>query len=392
MSSRLRPLSRSFVAIVTVLALALPAGAQEAEPAPLPENPYERLAEIKRRQAEAAFTVDLLNLSAIEVRNRLQKVEAWVAAQTTVVDEAQAQLVEATLAANQARAAEEAKAKELAELEQLMRDIAIEAFIRPRQNEALGVLIEHDMDAAAKADVMLRAKNDHDRDVAAELAAAEEALGELRIIADAEAERAEGVADEAAAALDDLHRARLEQVALAEQIKVDLAATTEQLQLLGGVEAEAILAVQRETDALLARIGRDSSVPLVEVRGIRVHEEIAPALEALMAEAERDGIVLAGWGHRSTQQQVALRRQHCGGEGVSDADAVYGRPASSCSPPTAKPGTSMHELGLAVDFTHDGASISTRESPAFRWLSDNANDYGLYNLPSEPWHWSVNGD
>ena len=80
MSSRLRPLSRSFVAIVTVLALALPAGAQEAEPAPLPENPYERLAEIKRRQAEAAFTVDLLNLSAIGVRNRLQKVEAWVAA------------------------------------------------------------------------------------------------------------------------------------------------------------------------------------------------------------------------------------------------------------------------------------------------------------------------
>ncbi len=147
-----------------------------------------------------------------------------------------------------------------------------------------------------------------------------------------------------------------------------------------------------ETEALLARISHDSSVPLVEVRGFRVHADIGPALEALLTEAERDGIILGGWGHRSTAQQVALRRQHCGGEGVSESEAVYGKPASACSPPTAKPGTSMHELGLALDFTHDGASISTRQSPAFQWLAEHAPSYGFHNLPSEPWHWSVNGE
>jgi hypothetical protein len=28
----------------------------------------------------------------------------------------------------------------------------------------------------------------------------------------------------------------------------------------------------------------------------------------------------------------------------------------------------------------------------FNWLQTNAASYGLYNLPSEPWHWSTNGN
>lgn len=387
----LRPLARALLVTAAVLGIAIPVGAQEGE-APLPENPYERLAEVRRQQAEKAMAIDLLNTSAVQVQARLAQVERWVSAQEQVVAAAQAELVAANVAAGAARTAEEAKAAELADLEALMREIAVEAFIRPRQMAGLAVLVERDFGEAAKADVMLRARSDRDNEVADELAAAEVALRELRKVADEEARRAKRVAEEAASALDELHRARLEQVGLAERIKVDLETTVLAVQELGGAEMEATLAVQRETEALLARVTRDSIVPLVEVGGFRVHADIAPALEGLLAEAARDGIILRGWGHRSTQQQVALRRQHCGGEGVSDADAVYGRPAAACSPPTAKPGTSMHELGLAIDFTHDGASIGTRSSPAFQWLAEHAAAYGLYNLPSEPWHWSVNGD
>ncbi|MDE0804747.1 MAG: M15 family metallopeptidase [Acidimicrobiales bacterium] len=235
---------------------------------------------------------------------------------------------------------------------------------------------------------MLRAKSDRDNAVAAALAAAEQSLRRLRVAADGDARLATRLAEEAASALSELHRARLEQAALAERIQADLDTTILAVQDLGGAEAEAALAVQRETTALLSRVSRAGVVPLVEVRGFRVHAEIGPALEGLLAEAERDGIVLGGWGHRTTQQQISLRRQHCGG----DADAVYDAPSSSCSPPTAKPGTSMHELGLAVDFTYEGASISTRSSPAFRWLAEHAPSYGFHNLPSEPWHWSVSGD
>ncbi len=69
---------------------------------------------------------------------------------------------------------------------------------------------------------------------------------------------------------------------------------------------------------------------------------------------------------------------------------IYEAPASSCSPPTAIPGRSEHQTGLAVDFTENG-SILTWESPGFFWLVDNASDFGLINLPSEAWHWSTTG-
>ncbi|MEY2426157.1 MAG: hypothetical protein QOI61_1729, partial [Actinomycetota bacterium] len=39
-----------------------------------------------------------------------------------------------------------------------------------------------------------------------------------------------------------------------------------------------------------------------------------------------------------------------------------------------------------------GSIITSRSNPAFKWLAANAKTYGLYNLPSEPWHWSTNGN
>ena len=55
-------------------------------------------------------------------------------------------------------------------------------------------------------------------------------------------------------------------------------------------------------------------------------------------------------------------------------------------PPTAQPGTSMHERGLAIDFDN-----CSRGTAAYGWLSGHAGQYGFHNLPSESWHWSVNG-
>jgi D-alanyl-D-alanine carboxypeptidase len=51
----------------------------------------------------------------------------------------------------------------------------------------------------------------------------------------------------------------------------------------------------------------------------------------------------------------------------------------------------MHERGLAIDVTHHGRTITSRNSDAFRWLAANAALYELVNLPSEPWHWSTTG-
>jgi peptidoglycan hydrolase-like protein with peptidoglycan-binding domain len=126
---------------------------------------------------------------------------------------------------------------------------------------------------------------------------------------------------------------------------------------------------------------------IVNVRGIRVARQIAAQVEALLAAAETDGIRLGGGGYRSPEAQIELRKKHCG---TTHYD-IYEKPASQCVPPTAPPGKSMHEKGLAIDFTYNGRGMNSRDNPGFQWLSRNAARFGLYNLPSEPWHWSING-
>jgi len=120
---------------------------------------------------------------------------------------------------------------------------------------------------------------------------------------------------------------------------------------------------------------------------IVVDASLGISVQLLVNDAAAAGIGLCGSGFRTYEEQVQLRRQHCG---TSDA-AVFDAPPSSCSPPTARPGTSNHEDGLAIDFACADGQPMTHASPCYQWLAGNAENYGLYNLPSEPWHWSTTG-
>ncbi|SNQ50150.1 D-alanyl-D-alanine carboxypeptidase (fragment) [Frankia canadensis] len=115
---------------------------------------------------------------------------------------------------------------------------------------------------------------------------------------------------------------------------------------------------------------------------IVVSVSIAADLARLLAAERPTGVALCGQGYRDIGVQIALRRQNCG---PSD-DQVWREPAAACSPPTAIPGTSRHELGLAVDF-------SSPTPLAYFWLATNAPRFGLHPLVdgSEPWHFSVDG-
>lgn len=93
---------------------------------------------------------------------------------------------------------------------------------------------------------------------------------------------------------------------------------------------------------------------------------------------------LGGWVWRSHAKQIELRKKHCG---LSQYD-VWEKPSSACSPPTARPGYSSHQDGLAIDFyCAEGTLRSNNCGGAFKWLKCNAANYGLINLPSENWHW-----
>ena len=97
--------------------------------------------------------------------------------------------------------------------------------------------------------------------------------------------------------------------------------------------------------------------------------------------------MLGGGGFRSAAAQVAVRRHNCG---PSTYD-IWHKPASQCRPPAALPGHSMHERGLAIDFTCNGALISSYSSACAKWLRQHGAAYSFYNRPGEAWHWSVNG-
>ena len=119
------------------------------------------------------------------------------------------------------------------------------------------------------------------------------------------------------------------------------------------------------------------------VYGITVHKSVAFAFRQMITDAKADGIVMSGGGFRTKARQIELRK-------INGCPDVWTAPASSCRVPTAIPGKSLHEIGLAVDITSGGKSL-TRSSAGFKWLAANAADYGYVNLPSEAWHWSITG-
>jgi D-alanyl-D-alanine carboxypeptidase len=119
------------------------------------------------------------------------------------------------------------------------------------------------------------------------------------------------------------------------------------------------------------------------VYGTTVHRNVAFAYKRMVDDAKKAGFPLSGGGFRTKQRQIELRT-------INGCPDVWTAAASLCRVPTAIPGRSLHEIGMAVDVTSGGRTL-TSKSPAFKWLQVHADEYGFVNLPSEPWHWSITG-
>ena len=127
---------------------------------------------------------------------------------------------------------------------------------------------------------------------------------------------------------------------------------------------------------------QQTEIRLCDIPGISTGTNVIIAQNVidLLAAAEQDGLSLTGTNFRSSERQAELRV-------INGCPDVYESPASTCDIPTARPGSSMHEHGLAIDFRN----CAERSTQCYQWLDRNAADFGLINLPSEPWHWSTNG-
>lgn len=368
------------------------------------------LEEVRRKRAAAAAQVDTLRATDAEVAAALDTLEANVSTQTAALAEAERKAAQAEAAVEKATARVAAKKAEIADLQAEVKEIAIAAYVNPQADGGLVDSLASDTIGEAELkESLLKAQSSSQADVLDQLERAREDLESAR--ADAETASAEAAThrETVETKLTELTSARDQQAALASQVQARLDRQLAEAQYLADRDQKLSVKLKAEQEALAAKLAAQraaaqqvaaaqsagpvtinivGSGSIVSVRGIEVHESIAGNLASMLKAADADGISLSGWGYRSSQRQVELRRAHCG----SSSYAIYSMPSSYCSPPTAPPGASMHERGLAIDFTVGCCTIKSRSSAAYQWLSANAASYGLYNLPSEPWHWSVNGN
>jgi peptidoglycan hydrolase CwlO-like protein len=389
--------------------------------------------QVRQEKAAQASEVNALEASDAEVSTALAALNANVSAQQDAVEEAERAVAQATEEQQAAEAAQAQKQRELDEITAQMKASAVEAYVTMGSGDTFATLGSDDINDAVNKRTLLSMRASKDIDLAERYRSVQQDLELQRATAAAAAERARTNQVAVEDRLEELNAAYAEQQAFAAQVEQRLDAALAEADSLAELDAglsqtisakqaeiAKALAAQKAAQEARARAAASSrasavvsggssssggssgggggggggtppnitgSGEIVSVGGIRVHQSIAGNLQSLLAAASAAGINFGGGGYRDPSGQIAVRRNNCG----SSNYAIYEMPASQCSPPTARPGTSMHERGLAIDFTQGGSTL-TRGSSGFAWLRANASSYGFFNLPSEPWHWSTNGN
>lgn len=144
----------------------------------------------------------------------------------------------------------------------------------------------------------------------------------------------------------------------------------------------------------------DYEVELVELfNGKEVDERIYPYLQEMFDAAREEGIYpIVREGYRTEAEQQVMfdeKVQAYRSEGYSRARAE--RTAKEW---VALPGTSEHQLGIAVDINADKEKCSNEE--VYAWLAENAHKYGfilrypqgkvsITGISYEPWHYRYVG-
>lgn len=376
---RIRRLLGIVLVVATVLPVGRSAGAQTQ-------------AELEARAAELAAEINVLAVDAETAGAALDALVAERDRQQQRLDDARAAVAGAQREITAAREREDAANAKIDELTGQLRELAVAAYLRPPSTDIGALLADDDVRAGAKRRVFASVGASTTDDVVNRLRGERQRAERART----DAERAEAEAKRLEAA----EAAQFTTVQAAsdaqQRLADDIAANLERKLAEANSVGEQLAAREQELARAARRAGggvsrpgwtRNGPITVVTVYGIEVNTEIAGQVRAMVDAAAADGIELYGEGYRDIQTQIDLRRAHCG----SSDWAIWDMPSMDCSPPVARPGFSMHEQGLAIDFFSGGDLVRSRSNPIFRWLAANAASFGFYNLPIEPWHWSTTG-
>lgn len=393
-----------------------------ADPADAQDDLDTQQEKVRQREADVAVQIDATRATDQELSDALSVLAGQVGAQRYSSEDAERAVTAAQDELAEVRAQQAAAQAEVDTARAQLREAALTSYMSPLADGQLAVLFGSGPADAAVHDALSRTAVVSMSDAIDQLRAAQGRLTGIEKRAVQATQAAEAADEEARRRLSKLNVAYDQQSAVVEDVATRLDALLSESAGLSAQHADvaaqidarqAALAAQAMEVQQAANAAREEAtttrtgwvdptppaapavsatrtgynVPLATVAGIEVHANIAAQLGAMIAAAAVDGITLTGGGWRSPDEQIQIRMEVCG---TSDY-AIWEMPSWECSPPVARPGRSMHEQGLAIDFTAGGDLIRSRSHPAFAWLAANAERYGFYNLPSEPWHWSTTG-
>lgn len=146
-------------------------------------------------------------------------------------------------------------------------------------------------------------------------------------------------------------------------------------------------------------IPKDYKVKLLTLsNGKKVDARIYPKLQEMFDAARASGINLhVAEGYRSEEEQEDLMEEKI--ESFIEEGKSEGEAKKLARKWVALPGTSEHQLGLAVDIN---SRISTPSGPLYSWLANNSYKYGfilryppnkvsITGVKYEPWHFRYVG-
>lgn len=131
----------------------------------------------------------------------------------------------------------------------------------------------------------------------------------------------------------------------------------------------------------------------------QIDERIYPDLQDMFDDMRKQGVdPEVSWGYRTHETQRQLFD-----EGIKEREASgysYAEAKRLAATAIAIPGTSEHELGLAIDVADKGLAYATQ--PTYDWLASNSYKYGfilrypenktnITGIKYEPWHFRYVG-
>ena len=395
------PIRLLVTAAVTAGVLVPAAGAQS--------DPSAQRDKVRSQAAQVALDVNALKAQDSQIRAALAKINANVAAQQAKLASAETAQATADKKLATATAAMDKTQRRYDRLNDATDALVVESFMTPAGDEALDAFKSGNLENAAIKRTLEEIQTESDQQLLDQLSKTKTTLAKDRTAKASSAKTAAKKRKAAGKALADVKAAQAQQQAFANEVESRLDAKLSEAAALSQTDAALSRQITAQQNALAAALAKatpapapatssgSSSIPgppggLASVAcptggSITVAGQIAANVRALLAAAASAGVLMCGGGYRDPAAQIALRKAHCGTSNY----AIYDMPASQCSPPTARPGTSMHEQGLAIDFTCNGGGTVSAGDECSVWLQAHAAEYGLYNLPSEPWHYSTTG-